>query len=199
MTRELSKPRYYAVADLQKVVCTTQRAGSTAMIEAMRPAHTDSEAEQIEVADVLARRSQGWPVLLWVRDPFEKFASAYAIFGAGRIPPGQAIPRYTTPSEFAQAVLQHKDAHWASQTRMHTVRAVFLPTRVYPFYNLADTWTEEMPGYPLVHQNETRRQSWDEIKWQLSADEFQKLEDLYHDDNALLRWCNEYGVHEVAA
>jgi hypothetical protein len=201
MDRKLAKPKYLELRDLKKVVCTTQRGGSTSMIEAMRPAYPDSAAELITAAEALARRCEGWPVLLWVRDPFEKFASAYAIFGKGRIPSGRGIVPQSRRNvhEFVNLVTKVDDAHWAPQTRTHTFAGVFLPTRVYPFYNLAETWAEEMPGRPIALLNSTKRKSWDDLKEELSADEIQRLEDHYHDDIALLRWCNEYGVHEVAA
>jgi len=197
--RKLAQPRYYEVGDLKKVVCTTQRAGSNSMAEALRPAYSDSPANLITVAEALARRSQGWPVLLWVRDPFEKFASAHGIFG-----------RRTSLATFITRAGRENDAHWASQARTHTHSGIFLPTRVYPFYNLAATWAEELPGYPLSHLNKTRllhdelhtysdREPWDSLKGRMSANQLRKLEYLYHDDIALLRWCNEYGVHEVAA
>lgn len=199
MSRKMVKPRYYEVGDLKKVVCTTQRAGSNSMAEALRPAYNDSPANKIEVGEVIARRNQGWPVLLWVRDPFEKFASAHGIFG-----------RRISLATFIARVQRENDAHWAPQARTHTHSGLFLPTRVYPFYNLADTWAEELPGYPLNHLNKTKllhdelhtysdRELWDSLKGRMSADQIQKLDDLYHDDIALLRWCNEYGVHEVAA
>jgi hypothetical protein len=195
----MAQPKYYEVGDLKKVVCTTQRAGSCSMAEALRPAFADSAANQITVGEALARRRQGWPVLLWVRDPFEKFASAHGIFGR-RMPLAMFITR----------VGREDDAHWAPQARTHTHSGVFLPTVVYPFYNLAETWAEELPGYTLNHLNKTKllhdelhtysdREPWDSLKGRMSADQFSKLEDLYHDDIALLRWCDEYGVHQVAA
>ncbi len=199
MTRKLTQPRYYEVTDLRKVVCTTQRAGSNSMAEALRPMFAASAANKIEPGEVLARRRQGWPVLLWVRDPFEKFASAHGIFG-----------RRTSLTNFIIRARRENDAHWASQTRTHTHSGIFLPTRVYPFYNLAETWAEELPGYPLNHLNTTKllhdelhtyraREPWDSLKGRMSADDLSKLEDLYHDDIALLRWCDETGVHKVAA
>ncbi len=199
MSRSLSIPRYIEVTDLKKVVCTTQRAGSNSMAAALRPCFAASAANLITAGEALARRRQGWPVLLWVRDPFEKFASAHGIFG-----------RRTSLATFITRVTRENDAHWASQTRTHTHSGVFLPTVVYPFYNLADTWAEELPGYTLTHLNPTkllhdelhtysRRESWESLKGRMGADQLSKLEDLYHDDIALLRWCNEYGVHEVAA
>lgn len=195
----MAQPRYYEVGDLKKIVCTTQRAACTSMAEALRPMFPESAANLITVGEALARRRQGWPVLLWVRDPFEKFASAHGIFG-----------RRTPLATFITRVGREDDAHWAPQTRTHTHSGIFLPTVVYPFYNLAETWAEELPGYTLHHLNKTKllhdenhtfndRESWDSLKGRMSADQFSKLEALYHDDIAMLRWCDEYGVHEVAA
>lgn len=199
--RKLAKVRHYAVDNLRKVVCTTQRAGSTSMIEAMAPAHAKSKVRLIDVAEVLKLRELGWPVLLWLRDPLERFASAYAIFGAGRIPLARELAtlKYRTPKLFADMVFLYDDAHWAPVSRLHSNRDEFLPTRVYPFYDLAETWAKEMPGCRLALLNETSRKSWDELAQELDANYVTALTKHYEEDLKMLDWCNEYGYMEKAA
>jgi hypothetical protein len=199
--RKLAVPKYYEVGNLRKVVCTTQRAGSTSMIEAMRPAYPDSTVMRITDREALTRRKQGWPVLLWMRNPLERFASAYAIFGAGRIPSARnaAQPKYRTPQLFAELVFTQDDAHWAPMTRLHTVGGIFLPTRVYPFYNLAETWAKEMPGYGLALLNRTERKSWDDLVGEMSVKCTGALIKHYEEDTKMLDWCEEFGLMENVA
>lgn len=199
--RKLAKVKYYEVGSLRKVICTTQRAGSTSMTEAMRPAYPDSENSLITAREALTRRKQGWPVLLWLRDPLERFASAYAIFGAGRIPSARnaAQPKYRTPQLFAELVFTQDDAHWAPMTRLHTIDGIFLPTRVYPFYNLAETWAEEMPGHKLRLLNCTKRKSWSDLVGEMSIESTGALIKHYEEDRNMLDRCNEYGLMENAA
>ena len=199
--RKLAKPKYYQVNDLRKVVCTTQRAASTSMIEAMGPAQQESQVNLVSAAEVLKLRKADWPVLLWLRDPLERFASAYAIFGAGRIPLARdvATMKNRTPAIFADEVFKHDDAHWAPMTRLHAFGDQFLPTRVYPFYDLAETWAEEMPGYRLALLNETKRKSWNELTEEMNPNYVAMLCEHYLEDRKMLDWCNEYGWMENAA
>jgi hypothetical protein len=199
--RRLAKPRYYAVHNLRKIVCTTQRAGSTSMVEALGPAQADSKVEKIEATRVMTYRKEGWPVLMWLRDPLERFASAYAIFGAGRIPLARDIAtmKYRTPHLFADAVFQYPDAHWHPMTKLHRYGDTFLPTRIHPFYNLAETWAEEFPDHPLALLNETKRKSWNELARELNANYITLLCKHYEEDLQMLEWINEYGVMEQEA
>lgn len=182
--RKLALPRYYAVRDLQKIVCTTQRAGSASMIEALRPAYDDSPVELLPLEDLHDLKASGWPVLLWIRNPFERFASAYAIFGKGRIPASQTVPKYRTPDRFVECVLAANDAHWAPMIALHTHKRVFLPTEILPFEALQETWERELPGYKLAHLNRTERLRWDDIRPEMSESAFRRLEKHYaHDIN----------------
>ena len=181
--------KYYAVHDLQKVIATTQRTASVSMIESMAPAHEGSRTEKIEVCDVLGRRFNGWPVLLWIRHPFERIASAYSIFG-----------RYCSLEEFIQRALKETNPHWSPVSKLHSHGKVFLPTHVYPFTQLAETWKKEMPGYELEHLDRTpNRISWNEGIEFVNTRTLMKMDNHWHDDLALYRWCLEAGVHKVAA
>jgi len=199
--RKLAKVKYYEVPGSRAVVCTTQRAGSTSMVEALKPAHPDNDNALITAAEAFARRKDGWRLLMWLRDPLDRFASAFAIFGAGRIPLGRELTtlRYATPAVFADAVFQYDDAHWAPATRLHMFQGEFLPSIVYPFYNLAETWAEEFPAFPLPYRNETTRKSWNELTKELNANYVTLICKHYEEDLKMLEWCNEYGSMEAAA
>lgn len=201
--RKLARPKYYAVEDLRKVICTTQRAGSTSMIEAMqpRPGYPESAVRQVEQREVLKLRAEGWLVLMWIRDPLHRFASAYSIFGKGRIPVSREINRkkYQNPGEFLQVVRELTDAHWAPMTRLHMHKGVFLPTKVYAFDDLKETWGSEMPGYYLRHINPSKRQAYDRLAMQMSRHEIEALRKHYSEDTKMLNWCRENGYMENAA
>lgn len=184
----MTKPRYYEVTDLKKVVCSTQRAGSNSIAEALRPRYNDSPANEITADEALARRKEGWPVLLWMRDPFDKFASAYRIFGRpSKKPPQTQQVHDKSPKGFATAVLKKDDAHWAPQTRTHTHGGVFLPTKVMPFSDIAATWAAELPGYNLGHKNKTaRRDTFADLTADMPAATVARLRKHFRADTQML-------------
>ena len=187
--------KYYAVHDLEKVIATTQRTASVSMIESMAPAHEGSRVEKISAEDVFTFRNWpsdkggNWPVLLWMRHPFERLASAYSIFG-----------RYCSLEEFIQRALKETNPHWSPVTKLHTIGKYFLPTHVFPFTSLAETWAEQMPGYKLEHLDKTpNRISWNEGIEFVHPKTLMNMDNHWHDDLALYRWALEAGVHKVAA
>jgi hypothetical protein len=157
------------------------------MAEALRPAYNDSAANLITVEEALARRNEGWPVLLWLRDPFEKFASAFAIFGKGRLT-SMGLQRRSLIGTFADKAMVQDDAHWAPQTRTHRHGGVFLPTKVMPFSDIAATWAAELPGYTLGHVNQTRvrRATFVDLAVDMSADLLARLETHFKSDTDML-------------
>ena len=143
--------KYYAVPDLKKVVCTTQRAASVSMIEALAPAHDWSSARKISMTEAFALKRQGWKVLMWIRSPYIRLASAYSIFGRGN---GQGS--YTF-EEFLKRAMSETNPHWSPAVQLHTYGHELLPNDVHLFENLAVSWERELPGYPLEHLDKTPR------------------------------------------
>lgn len=181
--------KYYAVHDLEKVVATTQRTASVSMIESMAPAHEGSQVEKIDADDAFTYRNAAWPVLLWIRYPLERLASSYTIFG-----------RFTSFEEFIQRVLSETNPHWSPVTKLHSRGKVFLPTHVFTFEDLADTWAAEMPGYDLQYLDKTPQYpSWADISEGMPHPLLEQVMNHFHDDFALHRWANKDGVHWVAA
>ena len=183
--------KYYADYTLKKVVATTQRTASVSMIEALEPMCPDSPAHKINQQAALQLRKKGWPVLLWIRNPFDRLASAYSIFGVR-----------SDFNTFIERVLGETNPHWSPVSQLHKVSGVFLPTIVYPFENLAASWASEFPKYKLEHLDRTLQpMSWGDLceNSLLSTDSSNRLLEHFHDDFALYRWAKDNGVHEVAA
>ncbi len=93
--------KYFKVADLHKVVCTTQRTASVSMIEALGPAYLDRPTLQITMGHAHELKQDGWPLLLWIREPFERLASAYSIFGRN-ITFQEFVDRVLTETNFSR-------------------------------------------------------------------------------------------------
>ncbi len=183
--------KYYAVYDLRKVVATTQRTASVSMIESLAPAHERSNARQITMGEAFALKQLGWPILLWIRYPLERLACAYHIFG-----------RDCTLVEFLERAMREMNPHWSSVTLLHTRGKEFLPTTVYTFDNLADTWAIELPGYELQHVGANlERPTWYELREDLTYDFQQRLYEHWRNDFSLYDWADDNGLqgHKVAA
>ena len=181
--------KYYKVEDLAKVVATTQRTASVSMIESMAPAHEGSKVTKISAEEVNFLRVMDWPVLLWMRHPFERIASAYSIFG-----------RYCSLEEFCQRAMKETNPHWSPVSKLHSRGKIFLPTHIFPFTGLAESWAEQMPGYVLEHLDKTpNRISWNEGIEFINTRTLMNMDNHWYDDLALYRWALEAGVHKVAA
>lgn len=157
--RQVKRVRYYWVPKRNIVVCTTQRAASTTMAEALAPNFDRSMVVTQGRAHSLQR--DGARVLLWIRDPLDRLACAYPIFGRNPYTPG-----VVSPDEYAEKILAAGNPHWSPQTSLHRVAGHgFLPTHVYPFESLAESWPMELPKHPLQHIGaQPDRMSWDELE-----------------------------------
>lgn len=182
--------KYYAVPRHHVVVCTTQRAASVSMIESLAPMDPNNTNMQILPARVKELKESGTPILLWVRDPYDRIACAYHIFGGN----------FISVDAFIENIIQIENPHWSPMTKLHRFNGTFLPTRVYPFEHLAETWVKELLGFPLQHVGANiDRVTWKHLEKKISDDNMQAIADHWFDDFALHRWAREVGVHEVAA
>ncbi len=185
------KVKYYAVQDLQKVVATTQRTASVSMVESLAPMHEHSQVEPITPEGVVSLKQRDWPVLLWIRYPLERLACAYHIFG-----------RDSTLEAFLERAMTETNPHWSPVTQIHTFGKDFLPTTVYTFESLADTWANELPGYDLQHIGKNcGRPKWNELREDLSHDFQQRLIEYWRNDFSLYEWAENEGPagYKVAA
>jgi hypothetical protein len=143
---------YIAPAGMNTVmVCLTQRAGSTNMGDALRS--PDNMPLTRHEAKTLA--DTGIPVLMWIRNPYERFASACSLFGNG----------FENINHFARHAMLKRNAHWDPQVDLHTIDGKFLPTVIYSFDSIAETWPAELPDYPLADTPDCLRgHTWKELE-----------------------------------
>lgn len=182
--------KYYVARKLRKVICTTQRAASASMVESLGPATPANKVDKISPTQVKSLQSRGYDVLLWVREPLDRFACAYEVFGRGF---NFSVRR------FIDHALETYNPHWSPQIELHTHGKIFLPTRVYPFGNLTATWEREVPGYPLIHIGANpNRWKWYELKSRLPSSYWARLLEYYEDDIVLHSLAKKRGVLQNA-
>lgn len=182
--------KYYFAPGHNKIICTTQRTASVSMVEALKPAWDSANPQPITPADVLHYRNRRkTKVLLWIRYPFERLASAFTIFG-----------RKSTFEKFIGRVLTETNPHWSPIVNLHTYHDIFLPNHIYTFEGLEDTWTKELPDYPLDYWNRSEPYlPWGEISSGMDHGLLKQLHEHFRYDFDLYRWALENGVHKVAA
>ncbi len=190
--------KYYADYVGKKVVATTQRTASVSMIEAMEPMNPAVPTHKISPMATLQLRKKGWPVLLWIRYPLERLASAYTIFGARGFQNKEYFPG--SFASFIERVLSETNPHWSPVSRLHMLGKEFLPTTIYTFEDLDRTWASEFPKYELQHLDQTPVYSlWADISEGMEHDLLKKVMNHFHDDFDLHHWANTNGPHKVAA
>lgn len=162
-----------------KVVATTQRVASASMAEAFGPAGSRPECRKINRGEVRSLREQeNHSVIMWVREPFDRAACAYAIWHK---PPFAEM----SPTQFALKILGETNPHFSPQLKLHMAGEVFLPTILYPFDNLAKTWAFEFPKYPLPHRGaQPNRMSGQEFKSLIDPEVCKELTVHYGQDIA---------------
>lgn len=164
--------KYYAVPKQKKVVCTTQRAASASMVESLASL-SGGGTNRVLPAQVRRHKRAGWEVLLWIRDPLDRIACAYHVFGS----------QYLTVDEFIAGIIAMQNPHWSPQTRLHTFNGEFLPTKVYAFDDLTETWKKELPAHPLIHIGANPdRISWQELEDQMSDLSLERICEHWRDD-----------------
>ena len=162
---------YYYVKECDTVVGCTTKVASTAIGQAMANRPTISRA------DVMKRRrmtKDDVRVILFIREPFDRFASAYRKFCRGR-----------TPSEFFKFTEQNENRHWQSQVWQHSEAGILIPNIVIPFENMGEMWPVFLPNIklPVVNASKNKR-SWGDIREELSPYEVGTLISRYKEDTA---------------
>jgi hypothetical protein len=185
--------KYYYLVMKRKIIATTQRAASASMVESLKP-HDGGGSRRIEPVRVAELKRQGIHVVLWIRDPFDRLACSYHVFGK----------RFDNLHGWVDHVCTTDNPHWSPQTELHTYNGDFLPTRVYAFEDLAASWEKEMPDHPLIHIGANpNRLSWTQLKDRLSNLDIARMYDRWHDDVVMYSKARQRGfwtprVHEVA-
>ena len=175
--------KYYHVPKFRKIVATTQRAASASMVESLKP-HDGGDSKKIEPGEVLDLKKRGVHVLMWIRDPFDRIACAYNVFGK----------RFDTVEGFAEHICSNMNPHWSPQVKLHCYYGEFLPTRVYPFESLPSTWNVELPHHPLIHIGENpNRLTWPELRDQMSSLIIADILAYWEDDVLMHSFARQYG------
>jgi len=126
------------------------------MVQGLLPVFGDNAAKSISVDEALTRHGEGWNILAWFRDPRDRMASMMRLFAR----------RYHTPERLAQVIIDgHKDPHWTLQLELLTHNGQFLPTDVYKFDTLKQTWRQELPGKKLgkLHLSGGKKVKWTKL------------------------------------
>jgi hypothetical protein len=181
--RQAKRVRYYYVPKRKVVVCTTQRAASASMAEGLAPASMRSEV--IGQNRVIRLKGEGAKVLLWIRDPLDRIACGHPIF-SGRLPNPRSV------DDYAQMILSETNPHWSPQTSLHRVaRHGFLPTHIYPFESLKESWPLELGyKYPLPHVGkQPGRTTWGELEDEMDPKWVLKI---------ISHWRNDMAMHAIA-
>jgi len=154
--------KYWYVQKAHVIIATTQRAASAAMAESV-----GTNGRQINKGAVGAMRDDDdIPIVTWIRDPYDRLACAYPIFS--RQPP--FLPR--DANDYAEYCMSHTNPHFSPQVDLHTAFPHgYLPTRVYAFEQLKETWPIEVPGIPLLHIGaQPNRPDWKELEDKMDPD-----------------------------
>ncbi len=177
MTKKRSKTVvYWRVGD--KILATTQRVASASMAEALGPAGTRPEVKRISQSDAfLLRQAEGFEIIMWIREPLDRLACAYPIWRSGKY-------GSLSPTAFAAKVQRGGNVHFDPQVSLHWISGIgFLPTRLYAYADMAETWGHEFGKYPLPWIGEQpQRMKTEEFISQLSDEAKNNMDMLYARD-----------------
>lgn len=160
------------------IVALAQRAGSTSMLTALG----DMRKRTIYPEVALRKRDrEGVPIVMWLRDPFERLASALNMINRIQRPRRIGIQYRDVPMRF---ILERDNIHWKPQLELHREQGILIPNKFYAFEDLGDTWVKELPGFALGRKNETRgiKRTWAEYEETLTPKEMAQLRAFYKAD-----------------
>ena len=161
-----------------KLLATTQRVASAAMAEALGPAGR-YDVRRITLSEARSLRAQqDYPVVIWIREPFDRLACAYHIWNEQKTG--------MTPNDFSQKVMAEGNPHFSPQVKLHSPAGEFLPTVVYAYEQLAETWPLEFGKFTLQHiGKQSLRMSTEEFINSLDDEVKSALEVHYLDDQLM--------------
>lgn len=102
-------------------------------------------SQQVTNEDALERDIR----VMFIRDPFDRLASAYSFFSwlrsrNTRIEP--EVPVFKTYEQFIDWALDSDDSHVTSQVDCVTVNGVFVPNRIHWLKDIVEVWNDYYPG-----------------------------------------------------
>ena len=166
---------YWRSSDGKKICATTQRAASAAMAEAFGPAGALGCGSRISMGNAeMLRNETEADIVLWIREPLERMVCAYDIWKDAH-----------TPEEFCAKVLREQNAHWSPTTTLHRIHGDFLPTKIYAFEDLNETWADEFPKHKLRHLGARERMQLPEFMEQVSPEMWDTIVAHYREDSIL--------------
>lgn len=174
-------------ADENVVLFTTQRAASTSMHETLAPADSNNFNRYVEPDEAIGLILGGALGLMFIRHPFDRFASAYDIFGK----------RFCCAESFTDYVLNNYNPHWSPIMQVHVYDDEIMERiYMYTFESLEQHWKRWFYNWPLQSRNRSfqrsrhiegkkvkrGRLSWDQLRDQLKASTVSALVKYYHED-----------------
>ena len=170
-----SKPvSYYYLRNKNLIIGTTMRAASSSMHTVLEKGSTITQERVVQLRD-------STPVIIWLRHPLTRFASAYYLFRKNR-----------SFSEFIHHATTVRNTHWLPQTTIHSYKDQFLPIKVFPFSDLAKTW-EDIVGISLPHLKKSKnRDELPDLIKRADEDMITILSLYYQRDLKLYRKLNVY-------
>ena len=150
---------YYHLKQINTIIGVTPKVASTSMSKIIQHKPVLSRADVLQLRDTTA-------VVIWIRNPYDRFASAYHKFKKNR-----------TVSEFLTFAEGTYNRHWESQFLWHSHEGIFLPNKQYSFDNIINTW-REITGTELPHLNQSKKKPWQEIREGLTRMEHRRVYDL---------------------
>lgn len=153
-----------------KVLCTVPRAASSSMNESLAKGFYHRDLKRIRAPEVLDEKNNGTKILMWHRDPLDRYGSAYHLLGRNN------------PDEFAERVLTQSNPHWDPQIDFHSHNGTFLPTQVYRFEDLVNTWYSEFDVQLSRRRINTNRPNWKQVSKKMSSNYIIGIMNKYEDD-----------------
>lgn len=150
---------YYHLKQFNTIIGVTPKVASTSMSKIIQHKPVLSRSDVLQMRDTVK-------VVIWIRNPYDRFASAYHKFKKNR-----------TVSEFLEFAEGTYNRHWESQYLWHSHENVFLPTVVFNFDHVITTW-KIITETELPFLNQSKKKSWQEIREGLTKLEQRRVYDM---------------------
>lgn len=175
------KRLYQTSHDGKRLICKTCKVASTFIRE-----HTHGWP-QTTPEDAVKHAQEGKRAILFVREPLDRFISAFEYFRKGNITSGfirddrdrvKVISKDTEIEEWFELIKKWPNEHWTPQTDLHTHDGFFVPNEMYPVESLRNVATP-VNRSPGRHETEWYFKDRPEFK-ALLEDHFYKDVNLYN-------------------
>jgi hypothetical protein len=162
-------PSYYHIKDHNLIICTTPRVASSSMSKLLSGRIVISQGNALSL-------QKTHNIMMWMRDPLERLACAFAL----------DMNRAKTFPQFASQVTYMSNRHWIPQTTLHSFNGVLVPTIIYPFGALLETWPAKVGILPHERKSKNRK-TWDDLEPELTENQLRDILKYYEADIKLYR------------